>query len=192
LGATLTIGVQGKWKANGAACAAGDMDMEFEDENPPPVSCTPAEDGQTLCVKATGEQCYSAGEGRQICWRPGETGEKVDGPILQKRVGGVVVGQPGRTPPYGAMYEPAAAGVEVMAKYGGSREGGSPRAPSVPKPETEITTPTQNFSTTTNVNAGGGEPEQGENADGSPGSTPGNQGPGGSSGGGGGGGGGDD
>src|SRR5690606_22867845 len=70
VGAVSKVGVQGKWKANGAACQAGDMDMEFEDENPPPVSCTPTEDNQTLCVKATGEQCYSAGSGRQICWRP--------------------------------------------------------------------------------------------------------------------------
>lgn len=150
-------------------------------QNPPSSECMAVE-GQTMCVKRDGRHCYPASNGRNICWRPGEVGEKVDGPILQKRVGGagVSVGTPGTTPPYGAMYEPAENGVEIMAQYGWFRnEGGS----STPTQQGEITTTTKNFKTSTNVNAGGAAPDEGENADGTPGPSAGNKGPGGTPGG---------
>lgn len=51
----------------------------------PREECEPASDGQTFCVKTSGDHCYTASTGRQICWKPGETGEKGDGPVLQTR-----------------------------------------------------------------------------------------------------------
>ena len=50
--------------------------------------CMPAGSGQTYCVKADGQQCASASNGKKFCWKPGETGTKTDGPDLQKRDAG--------------------------------------------------------------------------------------------------------
>lgn len=72
------------WKSSGAACAAGMPPQPPEKDQ----ECRPAGAGQTFCVKPTGEQCASATNGRQFCWKPGETGEKTDGPVLQKRNAG--------------------------------------------------------------------------------------------------------
>lgn len=46
--------------------------------------CIAASGGQTYCKKRSGENCYTASTGREICWQPGETGEKSDHDVLQK------------------------------------------------------------------------------------------------------------
>lgn len=55
---------------------------------PDQATCTPAGSGQSFCIKPSGEQCYSASNGREVCWRPNETGEKSDRDVLQKRNAG--------------------------------------------------------------------------------------------------------
>lgn len=37
----------------------------------------------TVCVKSNGDRCHSASNGKQLCWTPGETGEKTDGSTKQ-------------------------------------------------------------------------------------------------------------
>lgn len=82
------------WTPTGSACAAGAPAPTASK----PQECVLASDGQTFCLKADGSHCASASTGRQICWRPGETGEKADGPVLQVRQAGQTP-QPPVTPP---------------------------------------------------------------------------------------------
>lgn len=172
-GTPIKVGSGGKFAPTGAACAAGDPAPATEDTTPPDQYCAPAPDGQTFCLAKDGRYCQSAGTGRQICWRPGETGEKTDGNILQKRAAGPTVGTPGTVAPQGAMFEPVAAGVKIMAEYGWFRDEGE-------SSDGAITTTTQNYKATEGVNAGGSSPDQGQNSDGTSGTSTGNAGPGGS------------
>lgn len=89
--------------------------------------------------------------------------------MLQVRVAGGEPGPATTQAPYGAMYEPAAAGVKIMAEYGWFRDEG-------PSSDATVTTTTQNHTTTNGVNAGGSSPDQGENSDGTPGPSTGGQG----------------
>lgn len=76
-----------------------------------PETCTPAGGGMTMCIKDDGRHCYSAsGPGaidtsRQICWTPGETGNKTDGPVAQTRGPGTAT-PPAPTPPPGETFNP--------------------------------------------------------------------------------------
>jgi hypothetical protein len=77
----------GEYEFTGASCTV----------DPPPLVQTPeqaketkeeeclqAGSGQTMCVKPNGENCYMlAGNVSSICWKPGETGEKSQGPNQQ-------------------------------------------------------------------------------------------------------------
>lgn len=82
----------------------------------------------TLCVRQDGQHCYTATTGKQICWRPGETGTKTTGNLLQKREPGTVVSPVAPTPPAG----------ETLAQSG------------TPTPTTTTTT-VNNVTTTTNT-----------------------------------------
>lgn len=163
-GTPIKIGFGGTFKPTGAACASGDPVADASDKAPPDQSCAPAPDGQTFCVKKDGRQCYSATTGRQICWRPGETGEKTDGEVLQVRVAGGTAGPATMQAPYGAMFEPAASGVKIMAEYGWFRDEG-------PASDVTVTTTTQNHTASNGVNAGGSSPDAGENSDGTSGTS---------------------
>lgn len=56
---------------------------------PKPQECIQIADAAgSACVKANGQHCHKASTGFQACWYPGETGEKVVGDVLQKRVAG--------------------------------------------------------------------------------------------------------
>lgn len=68
------------------------------DDNKPRPECAAAGSGQTMCIKPNGDHCYSASTGRQICWRPGETGDKGDGGVNQHRNPGPTE-QPPPSPP---------------------------------------------------------------------------------------------
>jgi hypothetical protein len=63
----------------------GPSDDRPEPTEEPPQDCVPAGAGQTFCRKRNGDECYNASTGRQICWKPGETGDKGDANVLQTR-----------------------------------------------------------------------------------------------------------
>lgn len=159
-GATIAIGYGGSFKPTGSACGAGDPAPGAGDTSPPSQLCTPAGSGQTYCVKADGQHCATASTGRQICWRPGETGEKTDGDTLQVRNAGASPVTPTTTPPPGDAF---------VSK-------GSPVTTDTGVSGVTITTTTQNYGTTSGTNAGGAASDQGENADGTSGQSPGGQG----------------
>jgi len=77
-GQSVTV-YRGVMEYTGDACGASPIDPNYEDEpsqkDIPPQECVPVA-GQTMCQKSNGDQCYSSSTGRQICWRPGETGVK--------------------------------------------------------------------------------------------------------------------
>lgn len=147
------------WVPSGEACAAGDPSPS---PGTPPQECRPAPAGQTFCIKPNGDHCYSASTGRQICWRPGQTGEKSDGDILQQRAAGDAAGAPPpqTPPPPGDSFE----------------ERGSPQEVSETVNGVGIGTVVINYGTTSGTNAGGSAIDQGENADGSSGASGGNSG----------------
>ena len=60
--------------------------------------CKAAGGGQTFCVKPNGDHCHTTSNGKQICWRPQETGTKDDGVDAQSRTNdGTAI--PPATPP---------------------------------------------------------------------------------------------
>ena len=73
---------RGKMRFTGAACAA--TPEKAPDTEP---ECTEVA-GQSVCKRPDGKMCQQASTGKYICWNPGETGEKTDGPVKQKRNAG--------------------------------------------------------------------------------------------------------
>lgn len=135
------------WKPSGEACLTG--------EAPPPQpmdgqKCEAAPNGQTACIKPDGEWCASASTGRQICWQPGETGEKTDGSQLQKTNAG---NEP--IPPA----SPQTDGGDTLEPEG------SPMNTTINKNGQTINTTTQNYGTQNGTNAG--TSNQGQPGDGS-------------------------
>lgn len=138
------------WKPSGEACAVGDP-------APTPVTtaqdCKPAPDNQTFCIKPDGQHCYSLtnGSGRQICWRPGEVGEKASDNALQVRNGGTTATTPATTPPPGDSFAQAGGSVTKTATVNG----------------TNVTTTTTNYTTINGTSTGGtdsSEPGDGSGA----------------------------
>lgn len=80
----------GTFRYTGAACAAGDP----EGQTPPEKvkercgAGSNAFAGRNSCIKDNGEECITASTGKAICWKPGETGEKSDGPEQHRRTAG--------------------------------------------------------------------------------------------------------
>lgn len=63
----------------GAYCAAGSPNTASPDPECAPIN------GQTVCVRADGQHCAkSSTRNKYFCWKPGETGEKTDGPEMSK------------------------------------------------------------------------------------------------------------
>lgn len=77
----------GTFEFTGAGCtAAPEQPQQPEELLPHPTEiCKPAGSGQTMCIKPSGEQCASTSAGKQICWKPGETGDKTSGDEIQSR-----------------------------------------------------------------------------------------------------------
>jgi hypothetical protein len=146
-----TVIMSDSFKVLGQACAAG---------APPPAPekpkqvCTQA-GTFTYCQKPDGKQCYSATTGKQICWTPGETGEKNDGPVKQVRKAGETEIPPNLQMPNG----------DSLTKTGTSS------TVTTTTNVTNNTTTTTNYTTTNGTNANGGKAQgtgnDGEKGDGS-------------------------
>lgn len=141
IGTADAVGISTGYKPTGAACAAG---------LPSPVSdapiCTPSGSGQTSCVNPDGKICHSASTGREICWDPGETGEKTDANMLQKTNAGDQV-----VPPKNINLE---SGDTLV-------QDGTPTKTTATKNGSTSTTTTTNYSTAFGTNAGSGNQGQG-------------------------------
>lgn len=152
-GAQATV-YRGVMEYTGDPCTGGAPSEDIEEPKKDlKQECTPV-GGQTVCRKPNGQECYTAGStGNQICWNPGETGDKTDGPILQKR-------QPGQPTPPNSVDLPNG---DTATKTGDSintsttviNNGGN---------STVISTTTTNYQTGSGANAGG--TNQGEPGDG--------------------------
>lgn len=152
----------GQYLYTGQSCSAdpappeGPEDPDApEPEEEPDKLCKPLGAGQTVCVKPNGDQCYTATRtGRQICWKPGETGEKGDGPTLQTRGPGTSPTPPSSpTTSAGDPYVEAGDPMTTTASGRGGANGGL-----------TIVTTAQNHETENGTNAkpeDSGEPEDG-------------------------------
>lgn len=89
------------WVPSGGTCTTDNTQPATNSEQ----TCKAAPNGQTFCIKPDGKQCATASTGRQICWTPGETGEKYDANTGQRRNPGTDTTPP--TPPPGETATPA-------------------------------------------------------------------------------------
>lgn len=139
------------WKPDGTACAAGQPTPAIVAT---PQYCEPAPNGQTFCVKSNGDHCYSLplASGNQVCWRPGQTGEKVSKNTLQVRNAGAEPVAATTPAPPGDSFDQANDPVTKTEKING----------------TTVTTTTTSYTTVNGTNAGGESAEDaGEPGDGS-------------------------
>lgn len=105
------------------------------------------------CVKSNGDHCMTSAKGRQMCWQPGETGTKTDGPVAQVRNAGTNPNAPNPDLPNGDTLQ----GTGESATATTTRGTGSG--------STTVTTTTTNYTTVHGTNAG--PKNQGEKDDGS-------------------------
>lgn len=111
-----------------------------------PQACTALGGGShNYCVKRNGDHCMTSAQGRQLCWKPGETGTKTDGPVAQVRNAGQTANAPDLNLPSGDTLQ--STGQSATASSGGT------------------TTTTTNYTTIFGTNAG--PKNQGEKNDGS-------------------------
>jgi hypothetical protein len=104
---------------------------------PTPI-CTTYGSGQTFCHQPNGTVCYSSTTGRTICWDPGTTGKKTDGPIAQVRQAGTATPPTPTPPPPGDTFN----------------SNGSPATVTTTTNSSTSTTTTQNYITNYGTNAG--------------------------------------
>lgn len=124
----------------------------------PKQECLNAAAGQTFCIKPDGQHCYTASTGRQICWQPGETGQKTDGPTMQTRDAGTQPIPPNTQLPSGDTLNTQGSPVTSTTTINNNTTTST----------TTITTTTQNYQTQNGTNAGGsGKADAGEKGDGS-------------------------
>lgn len=129
------------------ACSPG-TNAPLADEATPTTSqeCAPASGGQTFCLKGTGEHCYTASTGKQICWTAGETGTKTTDNVAQVRAGGT-------TPPAAPVPPEGETFTQGPSTTATTTTGG-----------VTITTTTTNYITNNGTDAGdtdSGEPDDG-------------------------------
>ncbi|MDC7805225.1 hypothetical protein PQS31_00065 [Luteimonas sp BLCC-B24] len=117
-----------------------------------PQYCNPLAGGShDYCVKSNGDHCMTSAQGRQLCWKPGETGTKTDGPVMQVRDAGTTPNVPNLNLPSGdTLQATGQTATSTTTRPGG---GGS------------TTTTTTNYTTVHGTNAG--PKNQGEKGDGS-------------------------
>lgn len=133
---------------SGNACAAGTPSPQALSEAV--QDCKPV-GTLTQCIKANGQHCTKVSGTREVCWKPGETGLKTDGPSAVVRQAGT--NPPAApTPPPGETYD----------------QQGNPTTVTTTQPGKPNSTTTQNvFVTTNGTNAGGsGGGDSGEPGDG--------------------------
>lgn len=148
--------VNGTFEFSGSVCGASPQQPSQPDtvvKPDKPQECAAAGSNQTFCVKANGDQCVSTSTGRQVCWKPGETGEKTDGKVLQKRNAGDTAITPKTPPPDGDTFTPSPTPVTTTSTYTNSSG-----------QTTIITTTTNNHTTSKGTNAG--PKDQGQPGDG--------------------------
>lgn len=90
-GAAAPIALTSGWEPTGAVCSEGPPSENGE--------CKALGANQTACLKPNGDHCHTASTGRQICWSPGEKGEKTDADKLQKNQNGDTPSLPDKAPP---------------------------------------------------------------------------------------------
>ncbi|MEN4903343.1 hypothetical protein [Luteimonas sp. TWI1437] len=119
--------------------------LEEVKEDKPQV-CSPAADGQTYCIRRNGDHCATSAKGRQICWKPGETGTKTDGAVAQVRNAGDQPITPKLDLPSGDTLRKSGQSITTTTTAGdGSGGQGS-----------KTTTTTTNYTTIHGTNAGSG------------------------------------
>lgn len=141
------------WKPTGKACSDADFDQEKQE-------CLQLDHGQTACARPDGKHCYSGASGpdMSMCWAPGETGEKTNGPDMQKTNAGPDAIPPANlTLPSGDTFQPV--GNPTTTNISNTTNGNT----------TNTTTTTNNFQTVngTNAGSGGAGDDAGEPTDGS-------------------------
>lgn len=149
----------GEWEFTGASCSVSGGDPPMlespipgEPGTPKPKQvCTPGGSGQTVCIKENGDHCYSASTGRQICWKPGQVGEKGDGPVVQVR-------KPGTEAPLPSM-------MQTDAGDALTSEGEPMTVTSVINGQLTVTTTTQNYRTEHGTDAKPSNEGQGSDGD---------------------------
>lgn len=144
---------RGVMEYTGYSCSASPTDPEApleEQKTIPNQECVPTGDGAgQACVKPSGEQCMSSARtGKQFCWKPGETGQKTDADMMQKR-------DPGETPIPPNLSLPN--GDTLSQK-------GQPITSTTTTNTTTTTTTTTNY--TTNFGTNAGDSHQGESSGG--------------------------
>lgn len=99
----------GQWHYSGDSCNPSGTPPPPEGlgpPNPPKPSCIPIGGGITACTRpGEGKICATASTGRELCWTPGETGVKYDGPTAQQRTGPNGPTSP-PSPPPGDSWQP--------------------------------------------------------------------------------------
>lgn len=143
-----TVYYSKEMKPSGGACPAGTPAPQALSEGV--QDCKPV-GTLTQCIKADGQHCTKVSGTRQVCWKPGETGLKTDGPSAVVRQAGM--NPPAApTPPPGETYD----------------QQGNPTTVTTTQPGKPNSTTTQNvFVTTNGTNAGGsGGGDSGEPGDG--------------------------
>lgn len=150
--------VTGTFEFTGGVCGASPESPPQPDTDVKPAKtqeCSPAGAQQDFCVKASGEHCATSAAGRQICWKPGETGEKVDGKTLQKRQPGETPTPPKTPPPDGDEWTPPKDAIKTTTQ----------QKDAAGNVTNNFTTVITNQTTKSGVDAGKGN--QGEKGDGS-------------------------
>lgn len=142
---------RGQMRYTGASCSTP---TKAPDDATP--ECTPMTGTLTICVKPDGQFCGKGSNGRLACWRPGETGEKTDGPDKHIRQPGPTHTPPNLQQPNGDTLIPNGSPVvdRSTGKPGTTYNG----------PVTNNTTNYASYSTQSGANAG--PTNQGENGNG--------------------------
>ncbi|KGM56252.1 hypothetical protein N800_08585 [Lysobacter daejeonensis GH1-9] len=149
-GTTKTV-YRGVMEYTGDPCGAVPIDPNWD--TPEKNNDIPKQECQqvgtfTMCKKPDGQHCASASNGRQFCWKPGETGEKTDGPVMQKKNAGPTEIPPSLSLPNGDTLQ---------------KQGDSVKTTTTTNNSTTTTT-TTNYTTVNGTNAG--PTNQGESSSG--------------------------
>lgn len=139
-GETLSVYTGGAYTPTGNQCSSGQVDPPADQ----PQQCvTDSSSTWPVCIKKTGEHCVKSKTGRQLCWKPFETGEKTDQDVLQVRNAGASAATPSTPPPPGESFTPGASVSETTTTTAAD---GTART---------VTTTTTNYTTAGGTNASG-------------------------------------
>ncbi|MGV8955922.1 MAG: hypothetical protein ACOH2M_32820 [Cypionkella sp.] len=133
---TINLGTFDGFTPTGDYCPSGQPDQAKEEPYCEPIA------GQLVCARSDGQHCAKAATtGKFFCWRPGETGEKTDGPDKQVINAGETPIAPNLSLPSGDTLAPVGAPVTINNTYNNGATS---------------TRTTSNYSTNQGTNANGG------------------------------------